>query len=589
MSKVGSPLRAALGQYRIALGTTLLLSAVLNVLLLGGSLYMMLVYDSVLPSRSVPTLVGLLCLVTIVYGFQALFDAMRTRILHAVAAGLDRELSPRIGQAIVDARMQGAKLPGDGLALFRDFDQVRLFVGGQGPGALMDLPWIAFFLAVLTMLHPWLGLAALVGVVVLVGLTLLTDRRTKHFTERTNEVAALRDGMSDIALRHAELLRALGMRGRIRSRLEALNGAYRDAQAELAATAAWLGGSSKVARMFLQSLILAIGAWLVIDDKASGGVIFASSVLSGRALAPVDAVIANWRGFTAAKAGWRQIDALLLRFPPVPAVATTLPPPRRELQVEDLVVAPPGTHRLTVNSVSFRLFAGDSLGVIGPSAAGKTTLGRALLGLWPPLRGSVRLDKAALDQWSPDALGQHLGYLPQSVELLEGTVAENIARFEPDADPDAVIAAAVAAGVHDLVVQLPHGYETRLGSNGAELSAGQRQRIGLARALYKDPFLVLLDEPNSNLDADGEVALNAAVAGIRARGGIVILIAHRPSALVQATHVLMLRNGRAEAFGPKDDVLARFVRTAAPRAVQSANDPDAEDSVVRPTQGLEIR
>ena len=560
----GDELRAALARYRTAFVTVAILSAALNVLLLGGSIYMMLVYDSVLPSQSVPTLLGLLAMVVVVFAFQGLFDTMRGRILGDVAAGLDRQLSARVQGAVAEARLRGAKLPGDGLIAMRDLDQVRGFLAGPGPGSLIDLPWILFFLGVLFLLHYWLGLTALVGALVLVGLTIITDRRTRAPVAEATQLGAIRNGLADANLRHVELLSALGMRERMRDRWAQVNDRFLGANDRIARTAGTLGGASKVFRLLLQSLILTVGALLVIDGQASGGVIFASSILAGRALAPVDGAIANWRGLQAARQGWARLTDLLRRVPGEPAVSTILPAPKSDLTVSGLVVAPPGTQRVTVQNADFRLEAGDGLAIVGPSAAGKTSLGRALIGVWAPVRGTVRLDGATLDQWRPDALGEHIGYLPQTVELMEGTVAENIARFEPEPDSDLVIAAARAAGVHDMVVGLPQGYETPVGSDGSELSAGQRQRIGLARALYRDPFLVLLDEPNSNLDAAGEQALEGAVRSIRQRGGIAVLIAHRPSALAQVNKVCFLRDGRVEAFGPRDEVLAKITGQKAP-------------------------
>ncbi len=577
INEARTPLGAALARYRAAFVAVAALSAVLNVLLLGSSIYMMLVYDSVLPSHSVPTLVGLLAMAAAAYVFQGLFEGLRTRILNAIAAGLDRDISPRVQRTIFEARQKGVKMPGDGLSLMRDFDQIRGFLSGPGPGTLIDLPWIVVFLIVLSLLHYWLGLTALIGAILLFGLTLVTDRLTRRAAQQSGQIAAYRNGMAEDVLRHSELLTALGMRNRLQTRWEDINAAHRTTQLQLAETVGLYSGVSKVARMFLQSVILSVGALLVIDGKASGGVIFASSILSGRALAPVDAAIANWKSLAAARIGWKRVNDLLRRASPEEGTMMLLPAPTRQLVVENLVVAPPGTQRVTVNGVSFRLHAGDALAIVGPSAAGKTSLGRALVDIWRPMRGSVRLDGATLDQWPADTLGEHLGYLPQAVELLEGTVADNIARFEPEYSSEAVIAAARAADVHHLIVQLPEGYQTLIGAAGAELSAGQRQRIGLARALYKDPFLVLLDEPNSNLDAEGEAALGRAVAGVRKRGGIVVLIAHRPAALTQVSHVLLIRNGRAEAFGPRDDVLARIAKPARP--IRAANESDFPEPV----------
>ncbi|PAX07774.1 type I secretion system permease/ATPase [Sphingomonas lenta] len=557
-------LKAAVARYRTAFITVAILSAVLNVLLLAGSIYMMMVYDSVLPSNSVPTLLSLLALLVVVYAFQGLFDTMRQRILSDVAAGLDRQLALRVQGAIAEARLRGARMPGDGLTVMRDLDQVRGFLASAGPAALIDLPWILFFLLILFMLHYWLGVTALVGAIILIALTALTDRRTRQPVAALTQLSALRNGAAESNLRHVEVLSALGMRTRMQERWAEINDQFLAANDRMGRAVGVLGGIGRVFRLLLQSLVLTVGALLVIDGEASGGVIFASSILAGRALAPVDGAIANWRNFSAARQGWARLADLLGRVPGEPAVSTILPRPTRELLVQQLVVAPPGTQRVTVQNADFRLEAGDALGVIGPSAAGKTSLGRALIGVWRPARGAVRLDGATLDQWHPDSLGEFIGYLPQTVELLEGTVAQNISRFEPEPDSEAVIAAAQVAGVHEMIVSLPQGYETPVGADGSELSAGQRQRIGLARALYRDPFLVLLDEPNSNLDAAGEQALERAVRAIRDRGGIAVLIAHRPSALAQVNKVCFMREGRIEAFGPRDEVLAKITARPVP-------------------------
>lgn len=551
-------LGAAIAQYRFAFWAVAALSAVLNVLLLGGSIYMMMIYDSVLPSHSVPTLVGLFLLITIVYLFQGFFDAARTRILSDVGASLDQKMSRRVQGATAAAAARGVRLPGDGLTAMRDLDQIRSFLASSGPAALIDLPWILFFLGVLTLLHVWLGVAALAGALILIGLTVLTDRATREPSKRLAHIAGHRNAAAETSLRHVEMLTALGMRGRMLDRWEHVNRAYLAAQDSLTRSVGLLGGMSKIFRLFLQSGILTVGALLVIEGKASGGVIFASSILSGRALAPVDQAIANWRGFVGARLGWARLSEMLSRIPSAPEIGLVLPAPHKDLSVQQLTSGPPGVQRAVIQGIDFSLKAGEALGIVGPSASGKTSLARALMGLWPVLRGGVRLDGAMLDQWESDMLGRHIGYLPQTVELLDGTVAESIARMEPGAPDEAVIAAAKAAGVHDMIVRLPRGYDTPVGNGGSELSAGQRQRIGLARALYLDPFLVVLDEPNSNLDAAGELALSEAIAGVRRRQGIAVIIAHRPSALTQVSHVLVLRDGMMEMFGARDEVLAKI-------------------------------
>lgn len=574
IAKEPSALRLALRPYRSAFVTVGVLTAFLNVLMLGGSLYSMLIYDSALPSQSIPTLTGLLAIIVMVYAFQGVLETLRTRILSSVAAGLDTDLSPLIQRATFDARRRGVKMPGDGLGPMRDFDGVRAFLSGPGPGIIFDLPWMLLFLGVLAMLHVWLGLTALVGAVVMVALTWVTDRNTREATRGAAQSGAYRNGMAENMLSHVELLTALGMRGRLSQRWARINGAFRTAQITVSETVGLYGGVSKVLRMFLQSLILTVGALLVIDGRASGGVLFASSILSGRALAPLDLAIGNWRGFAAARLGWIRVNELLRALPPEGDARAMLPPPTRELRVDGLVVTAPGSQRVTVNGIGFRLAAGEAVGVIGPSAAGKTSLARALVGVWRPVQGDVRLDGATLDQWPEDELGARLGYLPQAVELLEGSVAENIARFDDDFESDAVVAAAQAAGVHELITGLPKGYRTQIGPNGEELSAGQRQRIGLARALYGDPFLVVLDEPNSNLDTQGDTALVQAIAGVRARGGVAVLISHRPSLLAAVSHVLVMQGGRATAFGPRDEVLAKL-NPAIARVLRGANDAAA--------------
>lgn len=565
--------RLLLGRFRQAFWAVVLLSALLNVLMLGGSIYMMLVYDSVLPSHSLPTLFGLFAMITLVYVFQALFDQMRQRILSDIGAALDRQLAPRVHQAMAQAALQGARAPGDGLVAMRDLDAVRGWLSGAGPAALIDLPWIILFLLVVGLLHPWLMITTLVGALVMLGLAFATDRATRQPVRELSQVAALRNGRAEDNLRHVELFSALGMRNRMLDRWASINRYYLAANADLAHTTGLIGGASKAFRMFLQSALLTVGALLVLDGRASAGIIFAGNILCARALSPIDAAIANWRVFNSARSGWERLQSLLQKIPPEAGASVLLPAPSQSISVSQIFAAPPGTQRLTLQGLDFVLEAGEALGIIGPSAAGKSSLARVLVGLWRPLRGHVRLDGATLDQWDAERLGAAIGYLPQTVELIEGSVAENIARFEPEPSSDKLIAAARAAGVHDMIVRLPDGYETPVGADGAQLSAGQRQRIGLARALYGDPFLVVLDEPNSNLDAEGEDALEQAIAGVRARGGIAIVIAHRPSALAQVSHVLVLRDGRAETFGPRDDVLRKVTRLPDKPAPSSPTPP----------------
>ncbi|MCJ2012624.1 type I secretion system permease/ATPase [Methylobacterium sp. J-076] len=558
----GSPstLASALERCRLAFIGVACMSALVNVLYLTGSFFMLEVYDRVIPSRSVPTLVGLCVLALMLYAIQGLLEAIRARVLVRIGMALDESLSGRVFDVTVRAPLRGG-LGGDGGMPLRDLDQLRAFLAGGGPPALFDLPWMPVYLAICFLFHPLIGVAAIFGMLVLVAVTLLNDRATRRPTIQSAVHAQKRHALAEVSRRNAEALAALGMQGRLGLRWALVNREYGLAQQRASDAVGGFGALSKVFRTALQSGVLALGAWLVIHNEATGGIIIASSILVSRALAPAELAIAHWKSFAAARQSWRRLSDLFARLPEAPR-PHALPAPTRQLTVEALAVSPPGPRRIVVQDATFALSAGQGLGVIGPSASGKSSLARALVGIWTPVHGQVRLDGAALDQWSSEALGAHLGFLPQEVELFPGTVAENIARFEAGAQPERVLAAAKAACVHELILRLPEGYDTAIGENGAGLSAGQRQRIGLARALYRDPFLVVLDEPNSNLDAEGEAALTEAILGVRRRGGICVVIAHRPSALAALDRVLVLAEGRVQAFGPKDEVLKHVLRPA---------------------------
>ncbi|MCJ2092246.1 type I secretion system permease/ATPase [Methylobacterium sp. J-072] len=548
-----------------------LFSALINILYLTGSFYMLQVYDRVLPSRSVPTLIALSALAAVLYGGQAALDFCRQRVLARMARSVDEHLSPRVFTLVTRLPLMG-RGGGAGLQPLRDLDQVRSFLAGGGPLAFFDLPWMPFYLAICFLFHPLIGLAASAGAVVLVLLTICTE----VFTRRPVKAAALhgaaRMSLAEASRRNAEVVVAMGMGGRLNARWSAVNQQHLDAHERAGDVAGGLGGASKVARMALQSGVLGLGAYLVIHGEASSGIIIAGSILSARALAPVELVIAHWKAFAGARQSWGRLREL---FVAVPETAEPLPlrPPASTLSVEALSVVPPGDQRLVVRDLSFALQSGSALGVIGPSASGKSSLARALVGVWRPARGSVRLDGAALDQWSPEALGRHVGYLPQDIELFDGTIGQNIAQFEPDADPEAIIRAAEQAGVHELIVRLLQGYDTRIGEGGMALSGGQRQRIGLARALYGDPFLVVLDEPNSNLDSEGEQALTQAIANVRARNGIAVIVAHRPSALASVDQVLVMGGGEAKALGPKEQIMRPAAQAVAPAGMPGPGGP----------------
>ncbi|WP_405030565.1 type I secretion system permease/ATPase [Methylobacterium sp. WCS2018Hpa-22] len=541
------------------------MSGLVNILYLTGSFFMLEVYDRVIPSRSVPTLVGLVILALVLYGFQGILETIRSRILARVGASLDEALSARVFDIVVRAPLKGAT-PGDGLLPLRDLDQLRAFLGGTGPSAFFDLPWMPIYVFICFLFHPLIGVAALVGAAVLAVLALTTDRSTRGPSQTATAHGMRRNGLAEAGRRNAEVLAAMGMQGRFADRWGGANRDYMQSQMNVSDVASGFGAGSKVFRMALQSGVLALGAWLVINNLASAGVIIASSILVARALAPAELAIANWKGFVQARQSWARLSELFARLPAAEQ-PHALPAPSQGLVAENVTLAPPGTQRIVVQDVSLSLQRGQGLGIIGPSASGKSSLVRAIVGVWPPVRGKVRIDGAAIDQWSSADLGPHIGFLPQEVELFAGTIAENIARFDPNAQSGAVIAAAKSAGIHEMILRLSEGYDTRIGEGGAGLSAGQRQRVGLARALYGDPFLVVLDEPNSNLDGEGENALTQAIVGVRQRGGICIVVAHRPSALAAVDMILMMADGRAQAFGPKDEVLKRVLRsTPAPAA-----------------------
>lgn len=556
-----SELRAGLASFRTAFVAVAVFSGLMNVLMLSGSLFMLQVYDRVLPSRSVPTLIALLGVVMVLYVFQGVFDAVRGRLLTRIGAGLDQLLSRRVfGMVTALPLARGAS--GDAGQPTRDLDQVTGFLAGGGPSALFDLPWMPLYILVCFAFHPWLGVTALAGAILLLAITLMTERAVREPASRMAMALGRRNAMAQAGARNAEVLAAMGMRRASEDRWSEANLAHRRAQMRAGDVSGGYGALSRTARMMLQSGVLAVGAWLVIHQEATAGIIIAGSILTARALAPVELAIAHWKNFLGARQSWRRLEDLFEAVP-VRQGELELPAPVSELLVEDVTVVPPGAKAPVVENVSLSLRAGSALGVIGPSASGKSSLARAITGVWPPSRGEVRLDGAALGQWPEGILGRHVGYLPQDVELFSGTVATNIARLEAAPRSSNIIAAARAAGIHEAILRLPQGYQTQIGEGGASLSAGQRQRIGLARALYRDPFLVVLDEPNSNLDATGDQALTEAIFAVKRRGGIVVVVAHRPSALAAVDQLLVLDEGRVQAFGPKD-VLARERLRAVP-------------------------
>ncbi len=548
-----SPVREAVRSLKSAFVAVGAFSAVINILYLTSSFYMIQVYDRVLMSRSVPTLVALSVLALGLFVVQGLLETVRGRLLVRVGGRLDEALGGRVYRAFLAMPPRGGRTE-ESLQPVRDLDTARGFIAGMGPVAILDMPWMPFFLIFIFILHPALGWFAVFGGASLIALTWLTERLTHDPTRKAGGLGGRRMNLAEMTRRNAEAVRAMGFVDRMTARWLAANAAYREVQHGATDVHVALTASSKVMRLVLQSGILGLGAWLAVRGEVSAGAIFASNIAMTRALAPVDGAIANWKSFILFREATARLEKLLSLEKDRPA-PMPLPPPMRELSVEGLHAGPPGSRTPFVRAAGFKLRAGQGLGVIGPSASGKSTLVRAIVGAWPPMAGEVRLDGAMTDQWSPEALGAHVGYLPQDVELLEGTVAENIARFADQPDAAAVIAAARAAGIHEMILEMPDGYDTQIGEGGFMPSGGQRQRIGLARALYGDPFLVVLDEPNSNLDAAGDAALQNALAAVRGRGGIAVVVAHRPSALASLDMVAVMADGKITQFGPRDEIL----------------------------------
>jgi ATP-binding cassette subfamily C protein len=557
-SELGEALRACRSAF-IGVG---IISCFINLLYLTGSIFMLEIYDRVLPSRSVPTLVGLVILAGGLYIAQGVLDLIRGRILVRVGTALDEALSGRVFETVVRLPlMAGGR--SEGLQPLRDLDNVRSFLSSLGPSAFFDLPWLPFYLAICFAFHVLIGATALVGAIILVTLTIITEFMTRKPAREAMGLAARRNDLATASRRNAEVLVAMGMSGRLTKRWGEANENYLVGNQRTSDVAGGLGATAKVMRMTLQSAVLAVGAYLVIHQEATAGVIIAGSILSARALAPVDLAIAHWKGFVAARQSWHRLNKLLGSVP-AQGVPTRLQSPSKRLSVETVSIVAPGDQKVIVQDATFALEAGNGLGVIGPSGSGKSSLVRALVGVWQPVRGKVRLDGAALDQWSSDVLGSHIGYLPQDVELFAGTVAQNICRFDPDAISENIIAAAKEAGVHDMIVKMREGYDTQVGEQGVSLSAGQAQRVALARALYGEPFLIVLDEPNSNLDTEGDEALSRAVRGARERGAIVVVVAHRPIGIEAVDMLLVLKDGRVQAFGPKEQVLGQVLQRVAP-------------------------
>ncbi|MCB1485625.1 MAG: type I secretion system permease/ATPase [Hyphomicrobiaceae bacterium] len=578
--QIKNPIVTLLVENAPVLTSVAVFSGVINVLALAGSFYMLQVYDRVLPSQSIATLIGLSVLMVGLYAINGLLEYFRSRIMIRLGTQIDKTVSPKIFHAVQILPLR-SRHGGDGMAPLRDLDTIRSFMGGLGLPALFDLPWIPVYLFFVYLLHPSLAVIAVFGAIVLIALTLVTEHRSNAPLKNAAQAGAQRMIIAEQARRNAEAIYAMGLSPHIGARYAALNDSYLAYQLKAADASGGIGNLTKVIRMVLQSSVLGFGAYLVVKNEISPGSIIAASITVSRSLAPIETAIAHWKGFVSARLASRRIQELIGAVGDLDKKVVALPAPKHQLAAEQVFVAPPGTKDPIVKGVSFSLDRTDALGIIGPSGSGKSTLARALVGVWRPINpaSAIRLDGAEIGQWTPDDLGKHIGYMPQDVELFDGTIAENIARFDADATSEAVVKAAKAAGAHEMIVRLQTGYQTRLGEGGRSLSGGERQRVALARALYGDPFLVVLDEPNASLDAAGDAALTEAILSVRRRGGIAIVIAHRPSALAAVNKVLVMANGQSRAFGPKDEVLRSILQTVP----QGTGIPEAQDTENRET------
>ncbi len=551
-------------------------SFVINLLQLTAPLYMLQVYDRVLNSRNETTLLMLTILVVALFLVMAAIEFVRSRVLVRVGAAMEAKLNDRVFDAAFEATLRRG---GNARQALTDLTQLRQFMTGNGPFVLFDAPWFPIYLAVIFLMHPLIGWFSVGAALILVALTAVTEMATQKPLAEANKYANEATNFAHNNLANAEVVEALGMLPALRDRWKKKHVQHLVLQAVASDRAGLISSVTKFVRVTSQSLILGLGAWLAIKNELSPGGMIVGSILMGRALAPIDQLIGNWKGFVQARLAYDRLGQLLAAFPARPP-RMSLPAPKGEVVVEGVVLTPPGGTVPVLRGVSFAIPTGAIVGVIGPSGSGKSTLARALVGVWTPQAGKVRLDGADVSSWDKAELGRYLGYLPQDIELFDGTIAENIARFGSIEAP-LVVAAAQAAGVHEMLLRFPQGYDTPIGPGGAVLSGGQRQRVGLARALYGDVRLIVLDEPNSNLDDVGEAALVQALLRLKAQGKTVVVITHRTSVLAAVDRLLVMRDGVVQAYGPRDEVLAALQR-AAQQAQAAAAQPQQGGQAVAP-------
>ncbi|RWM24382.1 type I secretion system permease/ATPase [Mesorhizobium sp.] len=536
-------------------------SLAINLLYLASPLYMLQVYDRVVTSGSETTLVMLTLVLLAAFLALAGLDLVRAAILTRASARLDRLLSAKILAASVETPSQGVSQSQP----VRDFDTFRQVITGSGIHALFDLPWSPIYIGIIFLLHPWLGFFALGSSLLLIAMAVLNEYMVRVPLKQANDLATANYNFTEMSLRNAEVIRAMGMIDGLVRRWARDRGLALRQQGQASDRAALMSGLIRFMRLTMQSLILGVGAYLVIERQITGGSMFAASLLLGRGLQPVEQIVGLWRSLILARAALGRVEKLLDGGARSER-SFNLPKPTGKIAVEQLSFAIPSLQKVLLRDVSFRLEAGEALGIVGPSGAGKSTLARHLAGIMQPSRGTVRLDGADMTQWGREALGDHIGYLPQDIELFSDTVAANIGRFKTDVDRE-VIEAARLAGVHEMIIRLPQGYETQIGEGGAVLSGGYRQRIALARAVFGTPNLIVLDEPSSNLDSDGDRALAECALELKRRGSTIIIVSHRPSTLANVDKILLLRDGAVEAFGMKNEIVALLNQRAAPIAV----------------------
>lgn len=562
-NSVAPQMAAALKAARRLLVYAAGLSFFVNMLMLTGPLYMLQIYDRVLSSRSYETLAVITLITLVLFAGMAVLDFARGALLARSADAFEDKLHDVAFDVSMDAGRAGnasAEQP------LKDLRQIRMFVSSPALTAVFDAPWTPFFLLLVFLMHWLLGIVALIGLLILLSLAVVNERASRAVNTEANKMTASAEKVALSAIRNASAVDAMGMRGRLKKRWRTLG---LDANANSVLATDRVGGltaTTKATRLFLQSAILGAGAFLAIQGAVTPGVMIAASIIAGRALAPVEIVTGQWRQFAQTGVAFERLKKFINIAKAAPA-RTALPAPQGALSVTKLICRPGAAKKPVLKGVSFELAAGESLGVIGPSAAGKSTLARALVGVEAALGGEIKLDDANINQWDREALGAHIGFLPQEVELFAGTAAANIARLADEFDDETVIAAAKEAGAHEMILGLPDGYDTDIGEGGRHLSAGQRQRLGLARALYGDPKLVVLDEPNANLDAEGDAALAHAVQQLKARGATTVIVAHRPAAIAFVEKLLLLVEGEVRAMGPRDDILQKI----APRQVAPFN------------------